>query len=325
VVALHDYAEWRQFFELGTWARATLELDAVPIEAQPALHAIAGWAACIGDDYLEAAAHAHLGLTAEAAGGTECGWLHDVLAHVAYFQGEVAEGLNYQEVEIARARRSGDPYRLGYALADSGLHAALAGHSQLGQQRAAEALIIAQHLGNPAIVSQAHLAIGFAPRDDDPIGAIDSFRRGAAIADTMESSVTAGNCRGELALLLSLYGDALEAARLLDDQLRAFRRSGAVSRVRGAIRIAIPALYRLLGTERAVDIVTLDAGTTSRPHIRQPFNDAAIAEITAQIAASVDNDVVAGVARTAEALSDDDLAERALALLHEAIATATAP
>ena len=24
VAALHDYAEWRQFFELGTWAKSTL-------------------------------------------------------------------------------------------------------------------------------------------------------------------------------------------------------------------------------------------------------------------------------------------------------------
>jgi predicted ATPase/DNA-binding SARP family transcriptional activator len=325
VVALHDYAEWRQFYELGTWARSTLDLDGVPIEAQPALHAIAGWAACMGGDLGDAAAHAHLGLTAEAAGGAECGWLHDVLAHVAYFRGEVAEGLGHHEMEIERARRSGDPYRLGYVLADIGAHAALAGDSRLGQQRAAEALTIAQHLGNPAIASMALFATAYAQRDDDPIAAIDSLRRAAALADTIESSGTSSNCRAELALLLSLYGDPLEAARLIDDQLRAFRRAGAVGRVRGTIRNAIPVLYRLLGPDRGGDIVILDAGTTSRPHIRQPFHDVAIAEITAQIAAEVDNDVVARAARTAESLSDDDLAERALELIHEATATATAP
>jgi predicted ATPase/DNA-binding SARP family transcriptional activator len=321
VVALHDYAEWRQFFELGTWAHATLELDSVPIEAQPALRAIAGWAACIGGVFHEAAAHADRGLTAEAAGGAECGWLHDVLAHVAYFQGDVARGMELSEIEIERARRSGDPYRLGYALADSGAHAAVGGDVRLGQQRAAEALTIAQQLGNPAIVAQAQLATALALRDDDPIGAINSFQRAAALAETIESRVISSNSRTELALLLSLYGDALEAARLIDDQLRAFRRAGDVGRVRGTIRHAIPALHRLLGTERRVDIVILDAGTAARPHIRQPFRDAAIAEITAQIAASLDNDVVASVARTAESLSDDDLAERTLELIHEATAT----
>jgi hypothetical protein len=324
VVALHDYAEWRQFYELGTWARATLELDGVPIEAQPALHAIAGWAACMGGDLGAAAAHADLGLTAEAAGGAECGWLHDVLAHVAYFQGDVAEGLGYHAVEVERARRSGDPYRLGYVLADSGVHAGVAGDIRLGRQRSAEGLTIAEQLGNPAIVSLAGFATAYAQRDDDPLAAIDSLRLAAATADTVESSGTASNCRAELALLLSLYGDPLEAAQLLDDQLRAFRRAGAVGRVRGTIRNAIPVLYRLLGTERGVDIVILDTGTTSRPHIRQPFHDTAIAEITAQIVAAVDNNVVARAARTAESLSDDDLAERTLELLHEATATAAA-
>jgi predicted ATPase/DNA-binding SARP family transcriptional activator len=325
VVALHDYAEWRQFYELGTWARATLELDDVPIEAQPALHAIAGLGACMGNDFDAAVAHAHLGLTAEAAGGVECGWLHDVLAHVAFFQGDVAAGLRHGEKEIERARRSGDPYRLGYALADNGAHAALDGDRKLGCQRAAEALTIAEQLGNPAVVSMAQLATAYARRNDDPIDAIDWFRRAAAVADTVESSVTGSNCRAELGLLLSLYGDALEAARLLDDQLRAFRRAGAASRVRGTIRYAIPVLYRLLGARRGVDIVILDAGTTARPHIRQPFADAAIAEITKQIAASFDNDVVARATRTAESLSDDDLAERTLELIHEATAAATAP
>jgi hypothetical protein len=223
--------------------------------------------------------------------------------------------------DVSRARRSGDPYRLGYALADSGAHAAIAGDSRLVQQRAAEALTIAQQLGNPAIASMAQLATAYALCDDDPIGAIDWFRRAAALADTVESSVTSSNARAELAFVLSLHGDALEAARLLDDQLRAFRRAGASSRVRGTIRNAIPALYRLLGTERGVDIVILDVGTTTRPHIWQPVRDAAIAEITAQIAASLDNEVVARAARTAESLSDDELAERTLQLIHEATAT----
>jgi predicted ATPase/DNA-binding SARP family transcriptional activator len=320
VVALHEYAEWRQFFELGTWARATLELNGVPIEAQPALHAIAGWGACMGGDLPQAAAHAQLGLTAETAGGAECGWLHDVLAHAAYFQGDAAAGLAHCDIEIERARRSGDSYRLGYALADSGAHAAIAGDSRLGQERAAEALTIAQQLGNPAIASMAQLATAYALCDDDPSGAIDWFRRAATLADTVGSSVTSSNARAELAFVLSLHGDALEAARLLDDQLRAFRRAGASNRVRGTIRNAIPALYRLLGTERGVDILILDVGTRTRPHIWQPPRDAAIAEISAQIAASVDDEIVARATRTAESLSDDDLAERTLDLIHEATA-----
>jgi hypothetical protein len=301
-----------------------LELDRVPVEARPALHAIDAWSASIGGDFHNAAVRAQLGLTAELAGGTECGWLHDVLAHVAYFQGDVAQGLMHSETEIERARRSGDSYRLAYALADASAHATVAGNNRLGRQLATEALTIAQQLGNPAVVAQAQLATAFALRDDDPTGAIESFRRAAALADTIESSVVSSNCRTELALLLSLFGDPLEAARLIDDELRAFRRAGDVGRVRGTIRHAIPALYRLLGSERGVDLVMLEAGTAARPHIRQPFRDAAIAEIRATITASLDNDVVDGAVRSAQSLTDSELAERALELIHEATATRAA-
>jgi len=109
--------------------------------------------------------------------------------------------------------------------------------------------------------------------------------------------------------------------RTKQHQLRAFRRAGDVSRVHSTIRWAIPSLYRVLGTEHALDIVILDAGTTGRPQVRDPFNDDAIAQITTQIAASVDTDVLARAARTAATLSDDDLAEQTLELIREATTT----
>jgi hypothetical protein len=261
-------------------------------------------------------------LAAEALGGLECGWLHDVLSHVAFFQGDQAEGLRHQEAEIERARRNGDPYRLAYALADCGAHAGLAGNGALARQHSAEALTVAQRLGNPAVVSMSLLATAYAQRVDDPIAAIDWYRRAAAVADTIECTVTSGNCRAELALLHSLHGDALEAVRLFDEELRAFRRAGAAARVRGTIRHAIPALYRLVGRQRGIDIATLDAGTFSRPHIRPSFSDGAIAEITAEIA-SGDGDALARASRIADSLSDDQLTELALELIHEAMSAAT--
>jgi hypothetical protein len=188
VTGLLDYAEWRQFFELGSWARATLQLDGVPVKHQPALHAAAGWAACIGGDFDAAVDHAQLGLSEEATGGDECGWLHDVLAHAACFQGAIAEGLRHAEVEIERARRSGDPYRLSYVLSDSGIHAGHAGDHELGTQRAGEALTIAQRLGNPDVLSMAQLATASAHVEDDPTAAIDGFRRAAAVAESVPSS-----------------------------------------------------------------------------------------------------------------------------------------
>jgi hypothetical protein len=52
-----------------------------------------------------------------------------------------------------------------------------------------------------------------------------------------------------------------------------------------------------------------------------PFNDAAIAEVTSEIAEILDSAVFARAAQTAESLSDDDLAERTLELIREATAT----
>jgi predicted ATPase len=83
VAALHDYAEWRQFFELGSWAQSVLELAHETTGLTPALHAIAGWGRCIAGDFDAASDHARQGLAAEMSGGVECGWLHDVLAHCA--------------------------------------------------------------------------------------------------------------------------------------------------------------------------------------------------------------------------------------------------
>lgn len=107
VAALHDYAEWRQFFELGSWAQSTLALtsraapatDGHPAPREPStllpvVHATAGWGCCISGAFEAAKDHAARGLDAEATDGDACGWLHDVLAHAAYFQGNTDEGLS---------------------------------------------------------------------------------------------------------------------------------------------------------------------------------------------------------------------------------------
>ena len=139
--------------------------------------------------------------------------------------------------EIGRARASGDRYRLSYVLADSGVHAMLSGGGdggvEVGRGRADEALALARGLGNPALVSMAQMAQGFAHQSTDPALAIDWFRRGAALADHVDSRWTAGICRGELALLLSLHGDPVEA---LGRALEQVRRSAGPGTARGCGR-----------------------------------------------------------------------------------------
>ena len=321
VTSLHEYAMWRQFFELGESARATLDLDLGDSPALPALHTIAGWARCIAGDYEQAVEHARCGLAAEPAAATECGWLHDVLAHCAYFQGDVEAGLAHSADEIGRARASGDRYRLSYVLADSGVHAMLSGGGdggvEIGRGRADEALALARGLGNPALVSMAQMAQGFAHQSTDPALAIDWFRRGAALADHVDSRWTAGICRGELALLLSLHGDPLEALGLALQQVTAFRRAGDGSRVRSFIQIALPAVVELLAEERWAEIVVLHAALSSRPVIREPFVEAAVEEVLARIAATLGPDAMARSVAIGRGLDDATLFDMATATMEE--------
>ena len=180
----------------------------------PRLHAIAGWGACIAGSFDAAREHARRGLDAEAAGGVESGWLHDVLAHCAYFQGDVSAGLGPQRSRARtrtsrrrpvpaelRARRQRHPRHPGRAGADS---ASTGPVRRSGSPRTST---------TPSLISMAQLAHGLhATRARDPLEAIQWFRRAAELADTVASTWTGGVCRGELALLLALHGDPHEAA-----------------------------------------------------------------------------------------------------------------
>ncbi len=311
-VALHGYAEWRQFFELGAWAAATLELDIEATGCAPALHAIAGWRYCIGGDFTAAADHAHRGLRAEEQGGRECGWLHDVLAHCAYFQRNDQEGLVHSQEELNRARRSGQPHRLSYVLADSGIHAVLAGHTDVGASRTREALALAEPTGNPSLLSMAQLAHGFLHREHNPTEAITWFRRALDLADTVDSTWTAGLCRGELTLLLALHGDPAEALEMGAAQFVQFRRAGDLSRAHSTLRMTIPALHRQLDEKHWTDLVTLEAGLSSRPFVDEPFNNQAIAAAIETIRNSLGTETVNQAAHKATHMDDNALFELGL-------------
>ena len=319
LTALHDYAEWRQFFELGAWAQATLAMPAQTIELAPALHAIAGWAACIAGSFDAAEEHARQGLAAETAGGVECGWLHDVLAHCAYFQGDVLAGLGHSDHEVERARVAGDPYRLSYVLADSGIHATLGGRVQLGIDRAGEALRLAGDINNPSVLSMAQLARGFALREHAPLEAIQWFRRAAELADTVESTWTGGVCRGELAVLLALHGDPHEAAQLGLAQINAFRRAGDAARVCGVIRMTIPAIERLTGLQDGATLIVLDTATALRAHVIETFNDQAVAEALGRVREHISSEAADEAHARGVTISDHDLYDLTEQIIQAAI------
>jgi predicted ATPase/class 3 adenylate cyclase len=317
VASLHDYAIWRQFFELGSWAEATLALPTEGMTVEPLLHATAGWGRCIAGDFETALSHAERGLSAEAADGDSCGWLHDVLAHCAFFQDDDPGGLVHGQAEIDRARGFDDPYRLGYVLADHATHTSLSGDVELARQEAYEALALAERSGSPAVISMAYVAQAFSHLDDDPIQAMEWLRRAADLADTVDSSWTSGICRGELAGLLSVHGDPSEALDLALRQFTMFRRAGDAARARDVIRVAIPVLHRLTDRRRWPDIVILDAGTSDRPQVRQPHHEQRVETTINEIRHHLGDDVTASAALTGSTLDDDEVFGLAYELMLE--------
>jgi hypothetical protein len=77
--------------------------------------------------------------------------------------------------------------------------------------------------------------------------------------------------------------------------------AGDEARARGALRMAIPALYRVLDEDRWHGLVTLDAGTADRPRIKEDFIDLAI---EAGAAKNSDPEVRARAAELGSTLDD---------------------
>lgn len=304
VASLHDFAMWRQLFELSQWAEATVADPDVPRDHLPVLHATAGWGRCIVADFEAAVAHAEAGLAAERAGARECGWLHDVLAHVAYFSGDVATGLAHSDTEISRARDAGDPIRLSYVLADSGIHAELDGQRTQAAAQVEEALALAAASAQPTAISMAYLAKGFCAQPDDAETAIAWFQRAAALADTVDGRWTVPMARLQLSLLLALHGNPQEAVDLAHAQFAHFRRTGDQTRIRAVARWSIPALLELLPSDRWADLVSLEAATRDRPHVREPNAETAIAHSLAKIIDRLTPTVHKAAQRYGETLDD---------------------
>ena len=258
------------------------------------------------------------GLEIEPGVGHTNGWLHDVLAHCAYFQGHDDEGLAYADIEIARARDARDPYRLSYVLADSAVHAALAGRPDIAEPRITEALDLARRIDNPTAISMAQLVMGFTKQEDAPAEAVAWLRESANLADTVQSHWTSGVGRGSLAMLLSLHGDPNEAIELLVEQFHTFRRAGDAGRVRGVIQQAIPALHELLAPDDQLDLVTIFHGSHDRAHIRIPLADELSARAIDQIRASHSEAAVDAAAARGNALPDSDVFDLSTRLLESA-------
>jgi hypothetical protein len=284
VSALHDYAIWRQRFEIGDWARALLDMSGAARHPHaPVLFATAGWGRCIAGDFDVASELARQGLAAEAEVGTSCGWLHDVLAHAQFFQARNEDGLEHSRAEVVRARAAADRYRLAYVLADNAAHEYMVGHLDRARVQAEEALQLAELVGCPSITGMAYVARSMTSIDIDPQRSRTDGLRAAEAAESVGAAWIRGVVAVWLALLAADRPNPADELILSRDAVIAYYRAGDEVRVRNVVQSCLPALLAMLGSATAADLVRLNSACTDRPLMRAQFIDARIEPLLADL------------------------------------------
>ena len=267
VAGLHDWAIWRERYELGAWAEAALSLRGATHHAlAPILFATAGWARNKAGDWDEAIGCATNGLDAESQpNAVECGWLHDVLAHTAFFTGDIGEGDRNSRLEIERARTNGDPYRLAYVLGDNSAHQATA----LDPTRAPDlvpiceqALALAHQAGAPSVIGNALHTLGATLRYVDRARAVETLRQGITVAERVDAAFVVAACSFHLAQACA--DDPDEAVELLHETLH--RLSTLTPHLFSiSAAVAVAPINDVLGDEAAPDIAWLLGAVSTQP------------------------------------------------------------
>jgi predicted ATPase/class 3 adenylate cyclase len=319
VAALHDYAIWRQRFEVGDWARAVLELTGAEQHSSACvLYATAGWGRCIAGDFDAATAYAEQGLLAEHRTRQQCGWLHDVLGHVQFFQANNDAGLEPSHAEIDRARASSDRYRLAYVLADNAMHEYLAGNATIARARADEALLLADAQQCPSLVGIAHAARSMTQLDVDPDEARSSARKAARAAGAVEAGWTKNVVTVWLILLAVDHADRIQDLELARDAIESYRRAGDEVRVRTVVNNCLPVLLRILPAAATVELAELHGACLDRPRMKAALFDAYVEPAIAEIEARLGPAFAEAVQRGRE-LTTSDAAELTISLLQQAL------
>jgi hypothetical protein len=79
--------------------------------------------------------------------------------------------------------------------------------------------------------------------------------------------------------------------------------------------MVIPALHLLVRPPQWVDLVVLNGGTADRPHVREPFNDRAVANVITQIVNDIGREAVDQAASRGAGMTDQDVLDLALSMM----------
>ncbi|MDX2381096.1 MAG: BTAD domain-containing putative transcriptional regulator [Acidimicrobiia bacterium] len=278
VAHLHDYAIWREDFELGQWAEQTLRLPgATEHHLAPVVYATAGWGRNKAGRYREAVQLAEHGLQSERHGGEATGWCHDVLAHTAYWTGDHQTAVAWANDEIQRARADRDALRVAYMLGDLAAHSAAADPTDLDAQiqRNREAVDLATAVGVPSVLAFALHALGASLRFRDENEAESVLNRSLEIAETVDCRFVLTAAAQHLAAIHCSRGTWQAAVDILEPTLQRFTRGADPAHAGMVARVLVAPLASLLHeSDETDDLIVIAGYGQATPGPRIPDIDA---------------------------------------------------
>ena len=159
-----------------------------------------------------------------------------------------------RQVEWCRARLAFGRDTHGITRAFLTVALTVAGCGEEARAAANGLIEVAEATGNPAALSFALYAYGYAFRDADPAAALDALRRGLVIAQESGNRNTETRIAGSLSRLEAEYGDPLAALDYVALAIRNFHDAGNTTMIRFPLAVLAAFFDRLGRYEPAATI-----------------------------------------------------------------------
>ena len=156
------------------------------------------------------------------------------------FTGQPERAVRWCRAELARDRDTHTLSRASLILA-----LATAGESEAAMTEAQGLVEAAEERENPCVLSYALLACGFALRTTDPDRALDTLRRGLAIAEASGNRSTETSLAGSLCRLEAEQGDPKIAVAYFPVAIRNYHDSGNTTAIKVPLAVLASFLDRL--------------------------------------------------------------------------------
>jgi predicted ATPase len=166
--------------------------------------------------------------------------------------------------------------------------------------------LLAEPLGNAALESFVLLALGWAYRDSDPAKAYDALRQALLKAHDSGNSQIESNIAASLSAMAASHGDSLVAFEYFTFCIRHFVASGSPTFMRTPLA-ALAVLFDRLGHYQPAATIAEAAAT---PLARSAFSE--IDAVVAHLREVLGADSYESLARTGQAMTNDELSEYAL-------------